>query len=185
MDILRLQMAAAMLEAAYLPPLASVIATNQERLKDPSEFSLVVRALIFEALAKLDKIITSQQPPIEPEERRNFILAGSASIVKDFNAALEPDYPNILGILLVKDESGKFNLTISTFTRKELPGMHDCLRSEIIPVVTGEYIDGDNPETKTFLITNFKIYPELKDDNNPTFDETPDETSDPDPNPPS
>ena len=162
MDWTRLQTAIAELRVSCLPPLASVIASNKDKLKDFDDFATVTYALVIDALKKFDAIMDGQAPPLAKEERYNFIVAGVGAIVMSFNATLETDYPNVLGIIFTED-SGE-DPTIHALVRKQLPGMHDCLRKAIIPILVIELTGENEAGEKTFDVKAFKVYPQLDDD---------------------
>lgn len=159
MDV-KTQMALAVLEVEDLPPLLAIVKTNKSLMRDWAVFTPIMTALLVQAFAKLDEAV--QKCGADGSDK-SFTFYSSFAIGRAFNDALGPDCPNIIAMILM--EAGKgWDFTIRSMVKNKIPGMHDCLRSDIVPVIKARPIENPGPESEQYNILSVDILPMANDD---------------------
>jgi hypothetical protein len=130
-------------------------------MEDYEYFHPIMLGLIREAFTKLKKTMLS----LDGNSKAEITFPIAKEVLKDFNGVLPTDYPHIITIKLVLRGSGKkIEPIVHTAVRQGIPGLHDCLRSDILPILTIRPDDENDPECATGRLINIEIWPPATED---------------------
>ena len=135
-------------------PFAELVLTLKEKISEKSlatieDFCLAATELASRASEQFVKIFDLQSiRDIDPKLKLPFITA----IVSCFNSVIPADYPYILA-LVFSDASP--DVRFSVMARKSLPGAHDIISKNILPIIYfGDQTDLDKERAPKLNITD-------------------------------
>ena len=117
---------------SILPPLVSALGRLSAKLATGpiDKFEIVTKFLIQKALEGLMRAAQAQKLNDINDRVRS---VATAYIISELNSALPIDHPYITALLDIKKEPG--GLHFICLRRKLIPGMHDCLSRNLVPIL--------------------------------------------------
>lgn len=118
-----------------LPEVIAELKSSVPRLKSDSIESFQRKAfvLIQKALDGFIQLTGDAAPHLSPSTKAQIAITAYTAI--KFNKVLPLDFPYILAVLKFKDTGQSLVVVI---TKDSIPGMHDCLRTGILPLIFAE-----------------------------------------------
>ena len=119
-------------KTTVLTPIAGVLEENIPTLK---QFSLIgfknlIAKVLNMAFEKLREIVPASTPEWSDARFRARLVYHTVSVL---NNAFPLDYPYIIAIVVFENVR---KTSILIMERKAIPGMHDCLRKDLVPIIT-------------------------------------------------
>ena len=119
-------------KTTVLIPIAGALKANIPVLGQLSlvEFKNLIANILDIAFEKLREIVPASTPEWSSIRFRTYLIHSTVSALND---TLPLDYPYIITIVIFENTHKARILTIE---RKAIPGMHDCLRKDLVPIIT-------------------------------------------------
>lgn len=124
-------------KTTVLIPIAEVLEVNIPTFRRLSliEFKDLIAKILNMAFEKLRKIVPESTPEWSNARFRARFVCHTVSAL---NGALPLDYPYIIAIVIFENVH---KTSILTMERRAIPGIHDCLHKNLVPILTFESED--------------------------------------------